>query len=77
MVLLRRAVVHNALLEEIPEDAVVWGKKVKSVTETEAGVTVEFADGSVEKADLVIGADGVRSIVRECIFDNQYPATYE
>ena len=76
-VLLRRAVVHNALLEEIPEDAVVWGKKVKSVTETEAGATVEFVDGLVETADLVIGADGVRSVVRECMFDNQYPATYE
>ena len=75
--LLRRAVVHNALLEEMPEDAVVWGKKVKSVTESGADVRVEFVDGSAETADLVIGADGVRSVVRECMFDNQYPAMYE
>jgi 2-polyprenyl-6-methoxyphenol hydroxylase-like FAD-dependent oxidoreductase len=29
--------------------------------------SVELADGSVERADLVVGADGLRSIARRCV----------
>jgi 2-polyprenyl-6-methoxyphenol hydroxylase-like FAD-dependent oxidoreductase len=75
--LLRRAIIHRALLEEMPEEAVTWGKKVKSVQEQDNGVQVEFEDGEVETADLVIGADGVRSVVREHILDGKFPAAYE
>lgn len=75
--MLRRSIVHEALLQDIPPNAVVWGTKVQSIRETSDGVEVTFADGSSEKADLVIGADGVRSVVRECMFENKYPAEYE
>src|SRR6185503_17808424 len=34
-------------------------------------VVVEFADGSVERADVLIGADGVRSRVRDLVFGAQ------
>jgi len=76
-VLLSRAVVHEALLQDIPAGAVEWGKKVSLVRETADGVEVEFEDGTVEKADLVIGADGVKSLVREAIFGKEYQAQYE
>jgi len=75
--MLPRAVVHEALLAEVPEGAIGWGKKVKAVRETLYGVEVDFEDGAVEKADLVIGADGVRSIVREAVVGSNYPAHYE
>ncbi|KAF9465699.1 hypothetical protein BDZ94DRAFT_1234333 [Collybia nuda] len=75
--MLRRSVVHEALLRDIPSDAIVWGMKVSLVRETEDGAVVEFSDGSTETGDLVIGADGVRSVVRKAIFDDRYPAEYD
>jgi 2-polyprenyl-6-methoxyphenol hydroxylase-like FAD-dependent oxidoreductase len=74
---LARAAVHEALLEELPQGAVGWGKKVTSLKETEEGVDLNFEDGSVEHADLVIGADGVRSRVREGILGRGYEAEYQ
>jgi 2-polyprenyl-6-methoxyphenol hydroxylase-like FAD-dependent oxidoreductase len=76
-VLLPRASVHDALLKDVPDNAVEWKKRACEVRETEEGVEVEFEDGTIEKADLVIGADGVRSKVREAIFGKEYEAQYE
>ncbi|KAG6857123.1 hypothetical protein H0H87_009255 [Tephrocybe sp. NHM501043] len=75
--MVRRAVVHEGLLQEIPEGAITWNTVLKSVRETEEGVTVLFADGSSDSADLVIGADGVWSVVRDFIFDKQYLPFYD
>ena len=42
----------------------VFGDSVSRLTETGAGVEVEFASGARRVFDLVIGADGVHSAVR-------------
>lgn len=44
-----------------------YGKRLVDVEETPAGITAMFADGSTATADVVIGADGVRSTVRGLI----------
>ncbi|KAG6840264.1 hypothetical protein C0991_007892 [Blastosporella zonata] len=75
--MVRRAVVHEGLLLEMPEDAIIWNAEVQSVRETEKGVEVVFANGSSDTADFVIGADGVWSVVRDCIFDHQYIPYYD
>jgi 2-polyprenyl-6-methoxyphenol hydroxylase-like FAD-dependent oxidoreductase len=72
-----RASVHEALVKEVPQDAVEWGKNVKGVRETERGVEVQFDNGTVEHADLVIGADGVKSTIREAIFGDKFNAEYQ
>jgi len=77
LLMMRRAVVHEALSQDIPTDAVQWEKKVLAVRETDEGVVVEFTDGTLDNADLVLGADGVRSVVQEAIFGDKYPAQYE
>ena len=77
MSMLPRAVVHEALLPGIPESDVRWGVKVVGVKENEENVMVEFADDTSETADLVIGADGVRSVVKESLFKGQFQAEYE
>ncbi|KAJ7841393.1 hypothetical protein B0H14DRAFT_2783220 [Mycena olivaceomarginata] len=74
--MLPRATVHDALLQELRPYAVSWDSKVRYVKEDPDGVSVTLEDGTVERADLVIGADGVRSVVREAIFGQEYPATY-
>ncbi|KAJ6570075.1 hypothetical protein DFH09DRAFT_421418 [Mycena vulgaris] len=75
--MLPRATVHDALVQELRPGAVAWGKKVRYVKENRDGVEVTLEDGTIETADLVIGADGVRSVVREAIFGQRYDATYE
>jgi 2-polyprenyl-6-methoxyphenol hydroxylase-like FAD-dependent oxidoreductase len=41
-----------------------YGRRLVGVTETPDAVTAHFADGSQATADLLIGADGIRSTVR-------------
>ena len=83
MVMVSRAVVFESLLQALAEfgDAVSeveWGRKVVAVKELgDEGVQVEFSDGAKEVVDLVIGADGVRSRIRDSLFEGRYPAEYE
>lgn len=43
------------------------GKRLLDATDTGTGVTARFSDGSLERADILIGADGLRSTVRSLI----------
>jgi len=43
------------------------GCRLVDIVEQRDGVVLEFANGRVERADLVIGADGVRSTVRRWV----------
>ncbi|KAK7025966.1 hypothetical protein VNI00_015795 [Paramarasmius palmivorus] len=81
-VMVPRAVVHESLLVGVDgvsdmEHLVTWGKKVKEVRETASLVEVLFEDGAVDTCDLLIGADGVRSICKEAVVGNGYPADYD
>ncbi len=53
--------------------SIEYGKRLVDVDETRAGVTARFADGTHATGDVLIGADGVRSLVRTLI-DPQAPA---
>ncbi|MCY9783554.1 FAD-dependent oxidoreductase [Nocardiopsis sp. EMB25] len=44
------------------------GLSLARVEQDPDGVTVELTDGTVERADLLVGADGVHSRVRELVF---------
>ncbi|PZG15195.1 monooxygenase [Micromonospora craterilacus] len=61
---LHRVLHQRATAEGIP---VVHGKRLTGVRETATGVTAEFGDGSTASADILIGADGVHSTVRNLI----------
>jgi len=76
-VMMLRATVHEALLLGVPEEDVQWEMKVVSVKESGERVSVEYGDGSSELADLLIGADGIRSVVKDSLFNGAYPAIYK
>src|SRR5689334_3783252 len=68
----RRVLIHE-LVSMLKERGVPieFGKKyLRVVSETEKGVTVEFADGLVVEAPLLIGADGIHSSIRRHIAPN-------
>lgn len=51
---------------------ILYGKRLVSSEETSTGVTAHFEDGSTATADILVGADGIRSRVRTLI-DPQAP----
>ncbi|GAA3016630.1 FAD-dependent monooxygenase [Streptosporangium longisporum] len=44
-----------------------YGKRPVNVSESASGVSAHFADGTAADADILIGADGIRSTVRTLI----------
>jgi len=47
---------------------VIFGDGVAAIEQTERGVTVALESGAVREFDLVVGADGLHSRVREVVF---------
>ncbi|MEU7145340.1 FAD-dependent monooxygenase [Nocardia sp. NPDC046473] len=62
--------VLTRILHEITSADVeyVFGDSISALTEHESGVTVEFERGLAREFDLVFGADGVYSKVRQLVF---------
>ena len=77
----RSICIHRGVLQRLLFDAVSSG--VTSTVETgrdcigfaeeTSGVTAIFSDGSREKGDLLIGADGIHSTIRKSLFDDEPP----
>ncbi|MDX3690213.1 NAD(P)/FAD-dependent oxidoreductase [Streptomyces europaeiscabiei] len=64
-----RADLYRAIYDEAERRSVPLhhGKRLTGTTDTGAGVTAHFADGTQASADILIGADGIRSTVRSLI----------
>ncbi|WP_240888195.1 NAD(P)/FAD-dependent oxidoreductase [Pseudomonas sp. TMW22090] len=60
-----RSELYERLLAAAPADMIVPSHTFSHYQEHAGGVTVHFAEGQTYEADLVIGADGVQSKVRE------------
>ncbi|MFJ5140501.1 FAD-dependent monooxygenase [Streptomyces sp. NPDC088707] len=63
-----RAHLHDALLTLVDEGSLKLGERLSEARETDAsgdGVRLAFEDGTVRGAELVVGADGIHSTVRE------------
>ena len=71
--LLHRGDLHEALASIVPADVVHLGRKLATFRQDETGVVMRFDDGSEARADVMIGADGVHSIVREALFGPEKP----
>ncbi|RSM69610.1 oxidoreductase [Actinoplanes sp. ATCC 53533] len=65
MLLLPRPELTRLLADAVTPDRIRLGSAVTGFDERPDGVTVHFADGTTTDADLLIGADGVHSRVRE------------
>ena len=71
--LLHRGDLHTALNDLVPAASVVRGKKLVSIEPLGDRVGLTFADGTNVEADIVIGADGVHSLVRDCVAGPEQP----
>jgi 2-polyprenyl-6-methoxyphenol hydroxylase-like FAD-dependent oxidoreductase len=67
------SILYRRLRETVPAASYRLGKDVRRVHAGPEGVALEFADGSRTDGDLLIGADGIWSRVREQIFPQSRP----
>jgi FAD-dependent urate hydroxylase len=59
-----RRILLERLLTGFPADRIRCGSRARAVVSTPDGVRVDFEDGSSADGDLLIGADGLHSVVR-------------
>jgi len=70
-----------ALLNQLSgADAIRWGHQLNGFTQTATGIELQFdtqGNTTIAQADLLVGADGIRSSVRELLFEQEpHPLRY-
>jgi 2-polyprenyl-6-methoxyphenol hydroxylase-like FAD-dependent oxidoreductase len=69
-----RAELQSILAEALGADHVRFGAEAVAVDQDDAGVEVRFADGDVQRGDVLVGADGLHSVVRATLHGEHPPA---
>jgi 2-polyprenyl-6-methoxyphenol hydroxylase-like FAD-dependent oxidoreductase len=64
---------HQLMRATIPGGHHHLGCNLQSVEQSASGVTARFSNGRVEKADLLIAADGYRSVIRDIYMPDVQP----
>ncbi|KAF9911350.1 hypothetical protein EC991_003915 [Linnemannia zychae] len=63
-----RPELYDILLSEIPPERISFNKRVLSMTKTIHGTEINCADNSSYEADIIVGADGAYSSIRQNIY---------
>jgi salicylate hydroxylase len=66
-----RADLHRLLCERLPPGQVRLNAACTDVSSSDGSAVAHFADGTQIEADVIIGADGINSTVRERLFGAQ------
>lgn len=64
-----RPILYDILFRKIPQHKIRMSKKVASVSQSASGVTIVCADGSTAHGDILVGADGAYSGVRQSLYE--------
>jgi 2-polyprenyl-6-methoxyphenol hydroxylase-like FAD-dependent oxidoreductase len=65
--------VYHLLKDTLPPASYRFGMALERFEQDSAGVTAVFADGTRQRGDLLVGADGIRSTVREGLWAEAQP----
>lgn len=68
---IHRADLHETLLSIVPENFIKMNRSIESISHKEKRLEIELSDGELLEADLLIGADGTHSRVRELAFQDE------
>ena len=64
---------YRALRDALPAQDYRLGKKLRRIEQDAGSVTAIFEDGTSERGDVLVGADGIRSTVREQFLPQAQP----
>ncbi|MEH6307600.1 FAD-dependent monooxygenase [Olivibacter sp. CPCC 100613] len=70
---IHRAELHEVLLSKLIPNSLHLGKKLLSFKQAEKEFILYFSDGSQAIADLLIAADGIRSVIRQQLIPDSKP----
>ena len=59
---------YDLLLSKVPKEKIFLGRKVLSLQQNNLGVMIRIADNSTFHGDILVGADGAYSGVRQSLF---------
>jgi 2-polyprenyl-6-methoxyphenol hydroxylase-like FAD-dependent oxidoreductase len=62
---------YQRMIAALPEGVLHMDKRLVSFDDGPGGVTLHFADGTTAQADVLVGADGLRSTVRRQLWGEQ------
>ncbi|MDQ2998040.1 MAG: FAD-dependent monooxygenase [Chloroflexota bacterium] len=65
---IHRARLHQALVAQLAEGTLHLGKACRQIDQDAQAARVQFADGSTAQGNVILAADGVRSVVRRQLF---------
>ncbi|PKV76888.1 2-polyprenyl-6-methoxyphenol hydroxylase-like FAD-dependent oxidoreductase [Nocardia fluminea] len=65
--LLRREL-YQRMLATLPEGVIQFDRGVTSFEQDRSGVRLHMSDGAIEEADVLIGADGIDSMIRRTLW---------
>ncbi|MBP2436474.1 FAD-dependent urate hydroxylase HpxO [Microbacterium amylolyticum] len=71
-----RADLQQLLIDTFGMDRIHLGRKMVRIDQDSSGATVTFDDGETATADIVIGADGAKSITRDYVLGERRERTY-
>lgn len=71
--IMHRGDLQDVLVGGVEPGAIALGKRLVDLTERSGGMLLSFEDGSTAGADIVIGADGINSRVREILLGPEPP----
>lgn len=67
MIVMLRPALHGALLDAVGGDTIALESDVTGFSATDARVTLQLSNGNIAEGDVLIGADGVGSVVRRAL----------
>jgi 6-hydroxynicotinate 3-monooxygenase len=75
LLIMHRGDLQEGLVGAVKPGTIEMGKRLIDLRETSGALQLTFADGTTTEADIVIGADGINSKVREILLGHE-PPTY-
>ncbi|KAG0209570.1 hypothetical protein BGX33_005465 [Mortierella sp. NVP41] len=64
-----RPQLYNLLLKQIPAHKIHFNKRILTISEKEDKVHIHAADSTIYKGDILVGADGAYSAVRQRLYE--------
>ncbi len=71
-----RADLLDAIASTLDRSTIHLGHRLTGIEERGDDVALAFANGAKVEVDLVIGADGVRSVIRQALYGDDNPSLY-